>query len=172
MLFDDIDEMDKNIKLTTKEIKEAIGNDTYDKLGKKIIDFDNKKDNVMFDENLKDVINKNYITHQYIYKDDTIKNMRNKICCAFKNNNKFGENTFIIPSYQYIWSEYKYNGDVKKVMIGHKWIIKNDLLNIDVEPNNNLGMYEDLRGILKSLRDNIKRQGKVKYEDDENKHYL
>ena len=57
---------------------------------------------------------------------------------------------------------------IEKVMIGQKWIIKNDILKLDVEPNTNLGVYEDLRGNLKSLRDNIKRQGKIKREDDEN----
>ena len=54
LLFRDIDETDKNIKLTTKEIKNAISNETYDKLNR-IVEFDIKKDNNMFDENLKDV---------------------------------------------------------------------------------------------------------------------
>lgn len=168
ILFSELDEIDKNIKLTTKEIKEAIGSESYDKLGRKIVEFDNSKDNSMFDENLKDVVSKNYITHQYIYKDDTIKNVRYKICCGFKNNSKFSENTYIIPSYQYLWSEYQYKGKIERIMLGQKWIVKNDILRLDVEPNNNLGVYEDLRGNLKNLRDNIKRQGKIKYEDDEN----
>ena len=122
----------------------------------------------MFDENLRDVFHKNYIVNQYIYKDDTIKTIYNKICCGFKNNNKFGDNTYIIPSYQYLWSEYQYNNIINKVMIGQKWILRNDLLRLDVEPNANLGIYEDLRGNLKTLRDNIKRQGKIKREDDGN----
>ncbi|AYV85120.1 MAG: hypothetical protein Satyrvirus4_17 [Satyrvirus sp.] len=168
ILFGEADEADKNIKQTTKEIKDAITNETYNKINKKILEFDGSKDNSMFDENLKDVFNKNYITHQYIYKDDTIKNIKNKICTSFKNNNKFGENTYIIPSYQYIWSEYFYQDKIEKVMVGQKWIIKNDILKLDNEPNTNLGVYEDLRGNLKVLRDNIKRQGKIKREDDDN----
>ncbi|XWV24865.1 putative early transcription factor [Tupanvirus deep ocean] len=168
IIFGDLDDADKNIKLTTKEIKEAISNETYEKLNKKISEFDNSKDNSMFDENLKDVVSKNYITHQYIFKDDTIKTIHNKICCGFKNNNKFGDNTYIIPSYQYIWSEYQYQGKIEKIMIGQKWIVKNDILKLDVEPNSNLGVYEDLRGNLKVLRDNIRRQGKIKREDDDN----
>ncbi len=168
MLFSDLDDADKNIKLTTREIKEAISNDIYDKINKKIADFDDSKDDSMFDENLKDIVSKNYITHQYIFKDDTIKTVHNKICCGFKNDNKFGENTYIIPSYQYLWSEYQYQGKIEKVMIGQKWIIKNDILKLDVEPNINLGVYEDLRGNLKTLRDNIRRQGKIKREDDDN----
>lgn len=172
VIFSDLDQVDKNIKLTTREIKEAISNENYEKLGKKISEFDSSKDNSMFDENLKDVIHKNYITHQYIYKDDTIKTIHNKICCAFKNNNKFGENTYIIPSYQYLWSEYHYQDKIEKVMIGQKWIIKNDMLKLDIEPNTNLGIYEDLRGNLKILRDNIRRQGKIKREDDENNIFI
>ena len=168
IIFSDIDDTDKNIKLTTREIKEAISNETYEKISKKIADFDDSKDNSMFDENLKDIFTKNYITHQYIFKDDTIKIIHNKICCAFKNDNKFGENVYIIPSYQYLWTEYQYKNEVRKIMLGQKWIVKNDILKIDIEPNTNIGVYEDLRGNLKSLRDNIKRQGKIKREDDEN----
>lgn len=168
VFFSDIDDADKNIKLTTREIKEAISNESYDKLHKKISEFDTNKDNSMFDENLKDVVHKNYITHQYIYKDDTIKMIHNKICCGFKNDNKFGDNTFIIPSYQYLWSEYQYQGKIEKIMVGQKWIVKNDILKLDVEPNSNIGVYEDLRGNLKLLRDNIRRQGKIKREDDDN----
>lgn len=167
-IYGELDDTDKNIKLTTKEIKEVISNEVYDKINRKIAEFDTSKDNNMFDENLKDVYSKNYITHQYLFKDDTIKTIHNKICCAFKNDNKYGNNTYIIPSYQYLWSEYYYRDRIEKVMIGQKWIIKNDILKLDVEPNNNLGVYEDLRGNLRILRDNIRRLGKVKREDDDN----
>ncbi|AVL93900.1 putative early transcription factor large subunit [Megavirus vitis] len=168
LLFNDLDETDVNVKLTTREIKNAISNEQYDMINKKILEFDKNKDNNMFDENLKDVIDKNYITHQYIYKDDSIRIIKDKICCGFKNNNKYGESTYIIPSHQYLWSEYLYNGNLEKIMIGQKWIIKNDILKLDVEPNTNLRIYEELRGNLKLLRDNIRRQGKIKREDDDN----
>lgn len=167
LLFGELDDADQNVKLTTKELKEAISQETYENISRKIAEFDQSKDNSMFDENLKDAYHKNYITHQYIFKDDTIKTIHNKICCAFKNNNKFGENTYIIPSYQHLWTEYFLNERTEKVMIGKKWIVKNDILKLDVEPNNNLSVYEDLRGNLKVLRDNIRRQGKIKVEDDE-----
>lgn len=167
-LFSDIDDMDKNIKLTTREIKEAISNKAYHKLNRQISEFDTSNDNSMFDENLKDIYRKNYITHQYIYKDDTIKTIHNKICCGFKNNNRFGENSYIIPSYQYLWSEYQLDGKIEKIMIGQKWIIRNNILSLEVEPNTNIGVYEDLRGNLKTLRDNIRRHGKIKREDDDN----
>ncbi|QTF49239.1 putative early transcription factor large subunit [Acanthamoeba polyphaga mimivirus] len=168
LLFNDIDETDKNSKLTTREIKEAISNEQYDRIGKKIVDFDESRDNSMFDENLKDVITKTYITNQYLFKDDTIKTIRDKICCGFKNSNKFGENTYIIPSHQYLWSEYTYQGKIDRVMIGQKWIIRNDILKLDVEPNTNTSVYEELRGNLRALRDNIRRYGKIRREDDDN----
>ena len=111
---------------------------------------------------------KHYITTQYIFKDDTIKMVKNKICCSILNNKKFGKNPYIIPSRQHLWSEYFYENKIEKVMIGQKWIKKSDLLNIDVEPNNNFRVYEELRSKLKLLRDNIKRYGsKIKREDDD-----
>ena len=165
--LDTAEETDKNIRQTTKEIKQVISNEVYNKITDQVIEFDQSNDNSMFDENLKDAYQKYYVKNQYIYKDDSIRVIKNKICSAFKNNNKFGEDTYIIPSYQYIWSEYLFNGKFEKVMIGQKWIVKNDILKMDVEPNTNLAVYEDLRGNLKQLRDNIRRQGKIKREDDE-----
>lgn len=168
IFFQELDDIDKNIKNTTKEIKDVISNELYDKLGKKIMEFDTSKDNSMFDADLKDIYEKKYITYQYIYKDDIIKTIKSKICCAVKNNPKFGESTYIVPSQQYLWSEYMLDGKIDKVMIGHKWIIKNNVLKLDVEPNTNLRVYEELRGNLKILRDNIRRQGKIKPENDDN----
>lgn len=167
IVFADLEEPDKDVKQTTKDIKDAISNQLF-KSYQQIESFDTNKDNNVFDENLKDVYHKHYIVNQYIYKDDTIKTIRNKICDGFKNNDKFGDNTYILPSYQYLWTEYRLGDKVEKVMIGQKWIIRNDILKLDVEPNDNLGVYEDLRGNLKSLRDAIRRHGKIKREDDEN----
>lgn len=166
LYFSNLDEIDQNLNVTTKQIKNIIGNNVYEKASQ-IIDFDTKNDNNMFDENLKNVFRKFYITTQYIFKDDTIKTINNKICCGFKNNSKFGDNIYIIPSYQYLWSEYRLGNSIDKIMIGKKWILKNDLLKIDIIPNPNLSIYEELRNNLKILRNNIKRQGKIKYEDDE-----
>ncbi len=53
-------------------------------------------------------------------------------------------------------------------MIGQKWLKKNELLNVDIEPNPNIRVYESLRGNLEALKRNLKRYGsKIKYEDDE-----
>ena len=53
-------------------------------------------------------------------------------------------------------------------MIGQKWIRRSELLHVDVEPSSNFSIYEELRGNLKILRDNLKRINKIKWENDEN----
>jgi len=167
LIFQETEEADHNIKLTTKEIREAISKENYESINKKILEFDTSKDNQMSDENLKDVYHKYYVTHQYIFKDDTIKNISNKICCGFKNNKKFGDNNFILPSFQYLWSEYLFEGKISKIMIGKKLLIKNNIIKLDIEPNHNLNIYEELTGVLKLLKNNIRRHGKIRFEDDD-----
>jgi hypothetical protein len=123
----------------------------------------------IYDENLRDVYKKIYVKINYIFKDDTIKTIKDKICCSLKNNNKFGESSYVLPSRQYLWGEYYFNNNLEKIMLGQKWLRRNEMLNIDIEPNNNLRVYEDLDGQLKALRDNIKRYtSKIRREDDDN----
>lgn len=170
-LYKDVDvDSDNNIKKTSELIKKAVNDAKIQyKTEKKMIEFDISKDDYMHTENLRDIYKKNYITTQYIFKDDTVKMVKNKICCSIKNNKKFGKDAFITPSRQYMWSEYFFDDTVEKVMIGQKWIHRSELLKIDVEPNINIHFYEELRGNLKLLRDNIRRYGsKIKREDDDN----
>ena len=160
---------DDNILQTTNLIQKALSDDKiFKKMEHNMIDFDTSKDNLVFDDSLRNIFKKHIITDIYIFKDDTIKSIKNKICITIKNNPKFEKTPFIAPSRQYLWSEYFYNDKVEKVMLGQKWIKKSDILNIDVEPNSNLRVYEELRGNLKYLRDNIRRYGsKIKWEDDD-----
>src|SRR5690606_7026703 len=111
-LFSQFDETDPNAIITTNDIKTVLSNSEYNKIYNQILDFDRSKDSNMFDEKLSDVYQKNYILHQYIYKDDTVKTIKKKITAGFKNNDKFGNNTYIVPSYQYLWSEYYLKGVV------------------------------------------------------------
>ena len=54
-------------------------------------------------------------------------------------------------------------------MIGHKWMRRNEILDIDTEPNNNLRLYEELQNKLSILKDNLRRYGnKIRKEDDNN----
>lgn len=169
-LYKDVDvEPDKDIDETTNLIQKILHDDNlFEKRVMSMIEFDTSKDNNMYDENLKDVYMKFYVTEQYIYKDDTIKAIRDKICCSIKNNIKFNNDSYVIPSRQYLWAEYYFNDKISKIMIGQKWIRSNELLNIDVEPNANIRYYEELRGNLRILRDNIRRYAnKIRREDDD-----
>ena len=169
-IYKDVDLIpDKNVTQTTNLIKKALENENiFEKQQSKILEFDSTNDDDGYDTNLKDVFNKHYITTQYIFKDDTIKMIKNKICSGVKNNKKFGKDFYVLPSRQYLWSEYVFNDKIEKVMIGQKWIRRSELLHVDVEPSSNFSIYEELRGNLKILRDNLKRINKIKWENDEN----
>lgn len=162
-------QLDENAEKTTKLIIDALKDEgMFKKASLKLVEFDRSKDDLMYDEKLKDVYIKNYITNQYIFKDDTVKTIKNKICCSIWNNAKFSKQPYLAPSRQYLWSEYIFDDKLDKVMIGQKWIRRTDLLKIDVEPNENIRFYEELRGKLKLLKENIKRYGsKIKREDDD-----
>ena len=167
-MYRDVDPDVDTIKTATL-IQEALKNDKmFKKKNFSLLPFDTSKDTQMYDESLKNVYNMNFVTTQYIFKDDTVKMIKNKICCSIMNNSKFGNESYIIPSRQYLWSEYFFNGKVEKVMIGQKWMRRNEILQIDTEPHHNIRIYEDLRGSLHLLRDNVKRYGsKIKRDDDD-----
>lgn len=161
---------DENLSETTNLIKKALNDDKlFEKKIKHMIEFDQSRDDSMYDENLKDVYKKHYVKLQYIFKDDTIKTIKDKICCGLRFNAKFDSELYLPPSRQYFWSEYSFDGKINKIMIGQKWMRRNELLSVDVEPLNNIRVYEELRGPLKMLRENIRRyNNKIRREDDEN----
>jgi len=160
---------DDNVNQTSSLIKKALNDDKlFEKKISQLVPFDTSRDTTIYDENLRNVYKKFYITIYYIFKDDTVKTVKDKICASIKNNTIFEKNSYIIPSRQYLWGQYFYQGKIEKIMIGQKWVRRNEILNIDVEPNNNLHNYEELRGNLKTLRDNIRRYGnKIRREDDD-----
>lgn len=166
---DDVTE-DSKLSDTTKLIKKALENEKiFEKNIEKMTEFDITQNNSVYDTNLKDVYKKFYITTNYIYKDDTIKTIRNKICCSLKCNPVFGDDLYLAPSRQYFWIEYFYEDKINKISVGQKWMKKNELLNIDIEPNNNIKVYEELRDQLKVLRNNMRRyNNKIRMEDDSN----
>lgn len=160
----------KELGKATSLIKEVMSDeDILKKKESKMIKFDTSKDTSLYEENLEDVFQKIYVTEQYIYDDDTIKMIKNKICCSIKNNPKFGKKNYLIPSRQYIWSEYVMNNKFEKTMIGTKWTQRNDILKVDVEPSKNIKVYEELRDQIKTLQTDLKRfNSKIRYEDMEN----
>ena len=164
------DTNEKEISKTSELIKDALDDDKiFKRIDSNAVDFDTSKDDNLYDEELKDVYGKYYVYNNFIYSDDTIKVVKEKICSSLKNNSKFGDKTYLMPTRQYIWSEYIYDDNIEKIMLGQKWMRRNELLEIDIEPNNNFRIYEDLRNNLKLLRDNIKRYAsKIRREEDDN----
>ena len=172
-----VDDIDKNIEETTKLINSVVDNVKKDN---KQISFPNDKDNLMYDDSLNNLFVKNYVFNQYIFEDDSIKKIKDKICVSIKLNDIFSKsgktshNSHLTPNSIYLWSKYSYINHIDKklktdkIMIGQKWIKKNNLLNVDIEPNENLKIYEDLRGDLLFLKQDFKKSGsRIRREEDE-----
>lgn len=168
----------KEIKTTQSLLEKVLGESMYKKKAKTLIEFDSSKDNIPYEETLDKIYKKKLVFGDYLYKDDTIMTIKQKICQTIENNKKFigktDHHSVTSPSRMYLYSEYQYYEEkinkyiVDKVMIGHKWIRMNELLMIDIEPNPNLKIYEELRGNLFQLRESMRRYGsKIRYEDDD-----
>jgi hypothetical protein len=171
---------DKNYTETTKLIDKILEDERLStKREENIVPFDNSDYNNMYDGDLKDIYDKHYIFGQYIFQDDTIKIIKQKISVSIQNNTIFNTSgkikhtPLIVPSRMYLWSRYDYmdkNGNIldDKIMLGQKWIMRNELLNIDIEPNENIRTYENLKGNLRYLKDVMNRYGtKIDRKDDE-----
>lgn len=172
------EDIDKNVEETKKLINAVI--DSSSKKSNNLIEFPDNKDNLMYDDSLNNLFVKNYIFNQYIFEDDSIKKIKDKICCSIKLNNLFSNSgstkheCYLTPNSIYLWSKYSYIDHIDKilktdkVMLGQKWIKKNNLLDIDVEPSENLKIYEELRGDLAYLKqDFLKLGSRIRREEDE-----
>jgi len=162
-------ENNKALLNTRKLLNQALNEDIPD-ISNVGIKYDENDENIGYDILLSDTYQKYYITDQYIFKDDTIKCMKNKIAVSINLSNKFDSSLKIIPEVQYLWSEYKINEDNNKqsndqIMIGQKWIKKNELIDIDIVPNTNIIIYEKLRYNLKFIKDSY--DIKLRRDDDE-----
>jgi hypothetical protein len=166
-LYSTVDtENNKNIIETSKLISAAINDKKWDKkIEHAVQNYDNSLENINYDAKLEDIYNKYYVTEQYIFKDDTIKNMRNKIALSIPVSDKFGKSIKFLPETQYFWSEYDFENKQDQVMLGQKWVRRNELLKIDIKPNENIKVYEKLRNNLSYLKDSFGH--KIKREDDE-----
>jgi len=157
----------KVLEKTNSELNEKETNATH---------FSKEKNISVYDDLIKKNYEKHFVYSYYIFKSDTIKTIKQKITLSIKNDDKFSKQyPYIIPSRMYLWSEYEYttgiNNQVKqdKIMLGQKWIKRNELLSVDIEPNTNINIYEKLRGNMKLLNDSMKKYGsKIRFEDDEN----
>ena len=157
-------EDEKNIDKTSDLISAAIKDNKWeDKEEKNMIEIDDKIDNINYDMKIEDLYEKIYIKDNFIFKDDTIKTITQKISASISLNEKF--DAYLLPEYQYLYSEYNSNNKSEYVMLGQKWIRRNELLKIDIIPNNNLKIYEGLKNNLAYLKDSF--GIKIKREDDE-----
>jgi len=169
MYYQEDVEADSNISHTSDLIKKALDDDNlFKKSSKMMMEFDQEKNAAIHAEKLRDVFQKKFVRTQFIFGDDTIKVVKNKVCCSLKNNKKFSNTRYVLPSRQYMWSEYVFGNSIEKVMIGQKWIRRNELLDVDIEPDNRLYMYEQLKDQLGMLRHNLRRHAnKIRKDDDE-----
>ena len=158
---------DNDIKKTNELIEKALDEKKIIEKKSNVIIFDKENDIKQTDSDLRNIYKKYYVLN-YIYLDDTIKTIKNKICSYLRMNDKFGD-LYLLPSRQYLWCEYYFDNEVKKIMLGQQWTKRNELLQIDIEPDNNIHVYENLSGNLKFLRDDLSRYGnKIKRVDEDN----
>jgi hypothetical protein len=159
-------ENNKIINDTSKLISDAINDKKWEKhIDKIILEYDSKLDTLSYDSKLEDIYNKYYIYDEYIFKDDTIKTLKQKITVTIPLSPLYHKELKILPEMIYFWSEYYNQNGKDEVMIGQKWVHKNELLKIDIKPNENLKVYEKLRNNLSYLRESF--GYKIKREDDE-----
>ena len=177
-----IDNIDNKLNETTKLINK-IYNDNKKKIVKNIDinKFPQDKDDTMYDDLIKNLFQKIYIENYFLYDDDSIIKIKEKICNSIKLNNLFissgktKHDAYILPSRIYLWCNYEFIDQSdnllknNKIMLGTKWIKKNELLNIDIEPKDNIFFYENLKGGISDLREDMRKYGsKIKKEDDNN----
>tara|TARA_B100000886_G_scaffold166672_1_gene113889 strand:- start:1046 stop:6577 length:5532 start_codon:yes stop_codon:yes gene_type:complete len=175
-------EIDDNLASTSKLIDKIMKNDEKNVTSKnKLIKFPTTNNENTYDGSLKNVFKKSYIYEQYIFNDDTILKIKEKICCSielndmFVNSGNLKHKAYLSPNRIYLWSKYSYldivdsKSKISKIMLGQKWIRKNELLNIDIEPNNNIKVYEDLRGEIGNIKQDLKKHGsRIRREEDDN----
>ena len=126
-------------------------------------------DDLIYDTFITDIYKKNYVTKYFIFKDDTIASIKNKVCMTIESSSRYHK-IKLLPEMQYYWSEYKYtdinNNNIKDyVTLGHKWMRKNELLKIDIIPNENITIYEKLKNNLNYFKNTTRY--KIKREDNE-----
>lgn len=164
----EVADIDKNATKTSNAISKIIDDSSQIKYKEDmLIPFDTRFDNKNTPNKLEDSYVKKFIYNQFIFKNDTVKNLRNKICCSIRNNDKFGENNYLVPTRIYLWSEYIINETIERIMIGQKWTKKNLLLPIDAEPLP-ISIYENNEPPVDSITDVFKIYAdKIKYDDDD-----
>ena len=124
-----------------------------------------------------DIVEKKIIYSQFIYPDDTILNIKKKICVTIEKNKAYESSMpYFIPARIYTWIEYtynNYNGTTSSevhdnIMLGRNWLKQNNLLPIDVVPLENFHDYEILKGNIGTIKDGMNRYGSRIHTEDNN----
>lgn len=176
------DEEIEEVKLNKKEIKE-LANDikqTEKIVSFKNIPFDNSKDNNEYEENLYNSFNKYYVYDLYINKNDTIKNIKNKISIVIKNKSIYPSQN-IIPSRMYLWIRWlidekkeknkkqmdidKYNSlyflvnsssrKEEDICLGNLWLENNGILHYSIKPYSSMNIYLNMTKEIQDLNEKI-----------------
>jgi hypothetical protein len=166
-LYKDIDTSKIMLK-TNQEIQNIIGDKVVKNKKKYMYSINEKNDNSFENKHLEYLFEKIFVYTQYIFEDDTVLNIKNKITSSILNHSKYGESNYLIPSRIHMWSEYKYKDKIEKIILGHMWSKNNELLDIDIELIA-LHNYENLEGsinVLKNLFSNYGSKIVLKYKDD------
>lgn len=181
-IIDDDEEEKEDEKLTKKELI-SLENDikqTEKIVNFKEIPFDNSKDDNEYEENLYNSFNKYYIYDLYINKDDTIKNIKNKISLVIKNKSKY-QSQNIIPSRMYLWIRWlidekkeknkqtmevdKYNSlyflvnssnrKEEDICLGNLWLENNGILHYSIKPYSSINTYLNMTKEIQDLNEKI-----------------
>ena len=132
----DNDQLKNELKDETKNINQV--NKIMDNQDKKLkyIEFDNSKDESLYNEELKNHYTKNFIYNSFIKTSDTIADIKEKIFFTIKNNKKYGSYNYLEPSRVYLWSEYFYENKYLTCHIGKEIVENNKFLDFPIEPLN------------------------------------
>ena len=142
---------DKQNEKDIDKLDKVLDTDTTKDINKGMIKFDSKYDDTIYEYSPRPTYNKYYVFSQYIYKDDTIKAIKEKICCTILNKEKYGKNNvynYIVPSRQYLWFYDKSN---TAIPLGFMWKSLYTTLNYKYEPQQNIKLYENLEGFIKKF---------------------
>nr|QFG73993.1 MAG: hypothetical protein [Megaviridae environmental sample] len=171
---------EKEVKEYTKELEKIIETNTKrtKSIDPAVIAFEDQIQSM----DVNHVINKIYVTDNIIYMDDNIDTVKKKISNAIQLAPRFKDN-HILPIHQYLWCNYYVRSNKKeyKLMIGHDWLRKNNLINFPVEPLQRIEKYTSLdtdseaMGIKEKFsqsQDRIKKEDKNYFVLREYKNYI
>ena len=173
------EDIDKDAEKTKNQLDKILEDEANHAKARKEhnIEFDTSNMNNNYSAEIADIIEKKVIYSQFIYPDDTILNMKKKICITIEKNKGF-ESTmpYFMPARIYTWVEYVYNNfngtsynEVHdNIMLGRNWLKQNNLLPIDVVPLDNFHDYEVLKGNIGTIKEGMNRYGSRIHTEDNN----